>query len=134
METVKQNLQYIKASIETGTHHQQKAIVHLMLEDTVLSVKEQVFKYDLPQVTVKEDYHVPIFVARSRKAKACVLSDLHELQVYISKGIHEKRCVAIINKLLTTNFYQNEIHRTIGKWVNVSGKKFEVNIKKLNVK
>ena len=134
METVKQNLLYVKQALTDGTHNQQKAIIHLILNDTVLLVKENVFKYDLPQVTIKEDYHVPVFVARSRKAKSSILCDLQELQVYMIKGIHEKRCVAIINKLLTTNFHQNEIHSSIGKWVNVSGKKFETKIKKLNVK
>ncbi len=133
MEAVKKNLLYVKQALETGTHKEQSAIIHLMLEDVILSVQENVFKYEIPYVMDKDTYHFNVFVERSRKAKASILCDLHELQVYMSKGIYEKRCVVIIDKLFANNFHQNEIHQSISRWKNLAPK-FQIQKKKMTIK
>jgi hypothetical protein len=121
METVKQNLEYILKSLQNGTHKESGVIIELMLVETIQEVKETIFIYEVPFVSAKEDYHFSTYEKRSRKAKASLISDLQELQTELKTGrnINIKRCLAVIQKILHCNLYQDEINKTISKWVNV---------------
>lgn len=120
MKIIKQNLSYIEKSLLNNTHKEQGAIIHLMLEETVQEVKDLVFQYEIPYSSQKATYHVFAFVKRSKKAKASLLCDLRELQTELNrKNINVKRCLVVIQKALQTNLYQDEINRSINKWVNI---------------
>jgi hypothetical protein len=121
MKVIKQNLAYIEKSLMNETHKEQSAIIHLMLVETTQEVKETIFIYEVPFVSAKEDYHFSTYEKRSRKAKASLLSDLQELQTELKTGRNTniKRCLAVIQKMLHCNLYQDEINKTISKWVNV---------------
>ncbi|MGM0835417.1 MAG: hypothetical protein ACQEV7_04625 [Bacillota bacterium] len=136
MQAVKQNLAYIKQTMENDTHREQSAIIHMLIEDILLSVKDHVFNYEVPYVMDKDKFHFKVFVSRSRQAKASLTCDLHELNHLITNKHTDKnikRSVGIINKLLQNNLYQDEIHRTINKWINLAPK-YEVKKKKMRVK
>lgn len=132
MKMIKQNLSYISKSLLNNTHKEQAVIINVMLEETIQEVKETTFVYEVPFCSVKEDYHIPIYVNRSKKAKFSILCDLQELQAELNKKTtNVKRCLALVQKMLNNNLYQDSINKTINKWVNVG--KIETKIRKLKV-
>jgi hypothetical protein len=84
MQAAKQNLAFIKQSMENGTYREQSAMIHMMIEDILISMKYHVFNYEVPYVMDKDKYHIKVYVSRSRKAKASMMCDLHELHNLIT--------------------------------------------------
>lgn len=120
MQTVKQNLQYIQRSLSSGTHKEQTAILHLMMNETLEAVRNKSFQYETAYSSDKNLNHMYTYICLSKKAKASILADLQELQILHSRKNDSKRCLAIVQKLLQNNLYQNEVNGVVNSWVNTS--------------
>lgn len=133
MQTIKQNLQYIQRSIVQETHFEQLAILDLMLSETVLALRQHTFKYEAKYSSDINNSHFKTYIQRSRKAKACLLSDMEEIAGELSKkNLNSKRCIALLEKVLKNDLYQNDVKLVINRFKNTT--QSSTKMKKLNVK
>lgn len=133
MESIKQNLCYIKRSLMNGTNKEQGAIIHLMLVETIEAVKETTFRYEVQYSSENYLKHNYTFITRSRMYKYKLLADLEELQCELSKrNTNVQRFLILLNKLLQNNLYQVQVNGVINKWTNTTA--FKTKTKTLHVK
>lgn len=133
MESIKQNLSFIKRSLLNETHKENCVSIQLILVETILAVKETTFKYEVPYSSENYLKHHYTFLTRSRKCKYKLLADLEELKCELNRrNTNVKRCLTLINKLLQNNLYQNSVNGVINSWTNTTT--FKTKTKTLHVK
>jgi hypothetical protein len=121
LKQIKNNLSYIKASIENGTHLEQKAILHLIIIETIEAAREIDFSFKVPYSSENHMNHMYTFFSYGMKAKACLLADLEELKKEVRrKNGNKKRSLAIIQNLLTSDLCRRDVKNKIAKWVNTT--------------
>ncbi|QGQ47251.1 hypothetical protein [Metabacillus sediminilitoris] len=125
MNSIKQNLQYIEKSIISGTLNEQKVIIAVILSEVIEAVKEFTFTYQVPVSIYKG--HLETFICLAEKEKSRLLADLQELHYELErKKTNEKRALQLVEKMLVTDLYKDEVQRSINKWVNVSPAKYGI--------
>ncbi|WP_368298542.1 hypothetical protein [Cytobacillus firmus] len=120
METVLKNLKYIKRTIEDHTHVEQKAILSVLLSETIEEVRETTFKYEVPYIDYSGDNsggNLATYKDMGKRFKSKVLAELEEVQKQLNKkntGVN--RCLAILNNLINTNLYTDKVNAKIKQW------------------
>jgi hypothetical protein len=121
LKQIKNNLSYIKASIENGTHLEQKAILHLIIIETIEAAREIDFSFKVPYSSENHMNHMYTFFQYGMKAKAKLISELQELHREITrKNGNTKRAVKIIETLLTSDLCKSDVKNKLDNWVNTT--------------
>ncbi|MEH6949631.1 hypothetical protein V7068_21840 [Bacillus sp. JJ634] len=113
---IQQNLKYIKKSLESNTHQAQQPILTLMISETIQLVRETSFIYEVPLNNNTHIEHFRSYANRGLKAKASLIADMEDLQMELKKG-NVKRCLAVIDGMLSSDLYTNPVKNKISKWV-----------------
>lgn len=121
MQTIKQNLQYIAKSIENGTHKEQSAILHLMIVETIQDMKELDTTFQVPYSTESYKHHFQAYINTASKYKATLLTNMEEVEreLFTRKG-NPQRALKLIQQMLQTNLYKDNVIHKIYKWVNTT--------------
>jgi hypothetical protein len=121
LKQIKNNLSYIKASIKNGTDKEQKAILHLIIIETIEAARQVDFSFKVPYSSENHMNHLYSFYQKGMKAKACLLADLEELKREVTrKNGNTTRAVTVIETLLTSDLYKRDVNNSIDKWVNTT--------------
>ena len=131
MESIKQNIEYIQKSILNNTHREQQAIIALIISETVTTIKEATFSYDVPCVPNKSNAHFAVITNKVKQAKSSLISDLQELEGELKRN-NTKRCLNILQKMLECNLYMNDVQQVIDGWKGLTKK--ELTKKTLRIK
>lgn len=123
LQMVKQNLEYIEKSILNDTYREQAGIIQFLLSDVILEVKNFDFNYTASYSTETNKYHFYVYIMRGEQAKAKALASLEDIRAELA-GRKRKPQVALrlIQQLLKTNLYKDNVQKVSNKWVNVSNK------------
>jgi hypothetical protein len=121
LKQIKNNLSYIKASIENGTHLEQKAILHLIIIETIEAARQVDFSFKVPYSSENHMNHLYSFYQKGMKAKACLLADLEELKKEVTrKNGNKKRSLKLVQNLISTDLYKRDVNNSIDRWVNTT--------------
>ncbi len=117
MEHIADQLQYIQKAIMEDTHQQQKGIIMLILSESISEVKGTTFTVDIPYVDERRTGHLKTFANAGKHAKAKLIASLEDLSGEINRHkINKNRCLKIIQRLLKSNLYKNDVQRLIDDW------------------
>jgi hypothetical protein len=116
---IKQNLQYIFKSLQAGTHLEQRAILSLMIEETVQEIHNTAFKYLVEYTSEDNTEHLQMFIAHGKKAKWTLLSDMEELKIKLNNG-NTKSCLKLVQNMLKTDLYKQDVQAMINNWKSTS--------------
>jgi hypothetical protein len=121
LKQISNNLLYIKASIENGTHLEQKAILHLIIIETIEAAQKTDFSFKIPYSSENHMNHMYSFYQKGMKAKACLLADLEELKREVTrKNGNKKRSLKLVQNLISTDLYKRDVNNSIDRWVNTT--------------
>ncbi|PWW20224.1 hypothetical protein DFO73_11638 [Cytobacillus oceanisediminis] len=118
---IRQNLIYIQTSLQNGTHKEQKAIIHLMMEDTLQAVKDTEFTYQYNYVRETDKSHQKVFINLANKSKTKLIASLEDLRCELTgRNGNSKQALALIKKMLETNLCKNEVKNKVRNWTNTT--------------
>lgn len=122
------NLYYLRQSIRNG-ETQNIDILNLVAARTYKTALEADFEYVASYSNENCKVHFHYYSQLAKKAKAKLLTNLQELNMELAvKNIRSGRCLFLIENLLKSNLYQNDVNTTINRWENITKKelKYEV--------
>lgn len=130
VEFKKKNLNMIKR-INNKVYTERKYILLGMLKQYYSDFKESEITYHIPFTS--DTKHIEHYndLAKSYKSKA--LGDITDAYKAISSN-HLKEAEVLLNRLIDTEFYTNDVNKLIGKWqTKTRSKKIEISYKRITV-
>lgn len=121
---IHQKLNYIKNSLMNDTYKEQSAIIQMLISETIQLIRETSFVYEIPYNNSNHTAHIRTYANRGRKAKASLIVDLEELQIELKKG-NVKRCLAIIDGMLSSDLYTSDVKKKTQQWQPIGRSKVE---------
>lgn len=132
-ENILKNVQYIQRSILNNTYKEQCGIIALLIVETITEIKETAISFDVPCVSGKGNSHLAVVTSRVKKAKASLIASLEELDGQLKRNkVNTKLCLVIIQKMLESNLYMDDVQDIIDNWKSSS--RSEVIKRTINVK
>jgi hypothetical protein len=121
LKQIKNNLSYIKASIENGTDKEQAAILHLIVSETIEAAQKTDISFKVPYSSENHMNHMYTFFQYGQQAKAKLLTNLEELKREITRrNGNTKRSLAVVENLLTSDLCRRDVKNKVDKWVNTT--------------
>lgn len=117
MKQILSNIQYVERCLLDSTYKENKAMLNVLLSETIELVKIEVFKFDVPFTSIKDHSHIVTYKKCGKRYKAKLIADFEELQRELGrKQPNVQRAFQIVTKMLNTNLYQNFTQAKISKW------------------
>lgn len=115
MESVKQNLQYVKTAIEKGEMKKNAPMLLFALNECTAKIKATTFQYEVNYVSDKHQAHFRTVLQYANRFRAKLLTDVENLEMHIKHNKGERICLQIIKKLLDTNLYMDIVRKKASK-------------------
>jgi hypothetical protein len=123
LNNITSNIQTVKKALEQGEFPSGKAILSVVIAETIMEVREASFSYEASYSSNQCLMHLRNYKSRALKYKSMLISDLREvLQELEKRKGNVNRCVNILNKMLEMNLYTTYTENFIKKHVSLSHK------------
>lgn len=116
-DNIKQNLKYIKTMIENGSLKENRVIIHVMIAETILGLKNTAFLFEVKYTSEGYKMHYSSYEKRAKKYKSRLLVDMKTLERELNKQrVNQKACKKLIQKMLDTDLYTFYTQAVINQW------------------
>ncbi|MRX52929.1 hypothetical protein GJU41_03000 [Bacillus idriensis] len=117
MKKILSNIQYVERCLVNSTFQENKAMLNVLLSETIELGRTEVFTFQVPFTSIKDHSHIVTYKKCGKQYKAKLIADLEELQRELGRRQpNVNRSLQIVSSIMNTNLYQDYTKTKIDQW------------------